>query len=122
MKKELCKGTLIELERLNDVKGIGRQRKKERKQQAPPQPQEAVLEFRNGVMARVMVAPSGGGSSSNSGYDPMQPIVAEGGELLAGLSEEQRNAILLGDPMSTSPPPPPCPSGKLFGSPSKLAI
>ena len=104
--KELCKGTLIELERLNDVKGIGRQRKKERKQQA--QPQETVLEFRNGVMARVTVAPSGSSSSgsgpgmSNSGYDPMQPFIAEGGELLAGLSEEQRNAILLGDPNVTA--------------------
>ena len=102
--KELCKGTLIELERLNDVKGIGRQRRKERRQQAPPQSQETVLEFRNGVMARVMVAPSSSGQTTkrNSGHDPMQPFVADGGELLVGLSEEQRNAVLLGDPTAVT--------------------
>ena len=82
--KELCKGTLIELEKLNDVKGIGRQRK-QRVQKPAPLPQETVLEYRNGVMARVQMAGSSSGDATNHRSDAT-PFVAEGAELLVGLS------------------------------------
>ena len=99
--KELCKGTLIELEKLNDVAGFGRNAKKKK---PPPPPQETVLEFRGGVMQRVSVIPAHcrGGAASSSG--DAAPSVGEGSELLAGLSKEQRDAILLGEepPHSTT--------------------
>ena len=59
--KELCKGTLIEIDKLNDVKGIGKQRKKKTKPLPPPQ--ETVLECRGGVMQRVSVVTSAPASS-----------------------------------------------------------
>ena len=85
--KELCKGTLIELEKLNDVKGVGRNKRKERK---PPPRTETVLECRGGVMARVVV----NSEASTSTHDPTAPMVAGGAELLAGLSEAERSALL----------------------------
>ena len=96
--KELCKGTLIEIDKLNDVKGIGRQKKREKKP-APP-PKETVLECRGGVMARVSVASRSCAGAAAS--DPSEPFVADGGELLAGLSAEQRSAILHGEPHGTA--------------------
>ena len=91
--KELCKGTLIEIEKLNDVKGIGKQKK--RKPKPPPPPEETVLEFRGGVMQRVSMASAAPMPSSHRGS--IEPFVAEGAELLAGLSEAERNAILSGE-------------------------
>ena len=96
--KELCKGTLIEIEKLNDVKGIGRQRKQGERKQAPP-PQQTILEYRNGVMARVQVAGSSSGGTTSHASDTT-PFVAEGAELLAGLSEDQKRAVLTGEPMN----------------------
>ena len=87
--KELCKGTLIEIEDLNDVEGIGRRRRRER--QPLPPPSETVLECHNGVLARVTV--------TTAHMDPSAPFVAGGAELLAGLSEEHRQSVLLGEPL-----------------------
>jgi hypothetical protein len=93
--KELCRGKLIELEKLNDVKGVGRQQRKAKKP-APPPP-ETVLCFRDGVFARVSVAAGSALHSSSVARESMVPYVADGAELLAGLSEEQRNALLSGE-------------------------
>ena len=49
--KELCAGTLIEIDKLNDVKGIGRQKRKEKKPLPPAL--TTALEFRGGVLAMV---------------------------------------------------------------------
>lgn len=90
--KEMCNSRLIEVEKLNDVKGIGRQQKRQKKL-APP-PKETVLECRGGVLARVAVP------AASLKHDPSEPFVADGAELLAGLSEEQRKAILLGESLA----------------------
>jgi hypothetical protein len=84
--KELCSGTLIELEKLNDVKGIGRRKRKER----PPPPQTTtVLECSGGVMRRVQV--------TLAAVDPTAPSIADGAELLDGLTDHERRAVLLGE-------------------------
>ena len=95
--KELCRGKLIELEKLNDVKGVGRQQRKA-KRPAPPPP-ETVLCFRDGVFARVSVAAGSALHSSSvaAARESTVPYVADGAELLADLSEEQRNALLNGE-------------------------
>ena len=98
--KELCKGTLIEVGKLNDVKGVGRQQRKAKKPALPPP--ETVLELRGGVLARVSVAASSAhhSSSAAAARDPTEPCVADGAELLVGLSEEQRNALLTGEALA----------------------
>lgn len=99
--KELCKGTLIEIEKLNDVKGIGRQRKQGERKQAPP-PQQTILNCRDGVVARVQVAGSSSSGDTTNHASDATPFVAEGAELLEGLSEEQKRAVLMGEPMKVS--------------------
>ena len=90
--KELCNGTLIELEKLNDVAGIGRKARVKQKAKLPTQV-ESVLAFQDGVLARVE-RPS---ALARTRRDHFEPAVAEGSELLQGLSQAERAALLLPD-------------------------
>ena len=90
--KELCNGTLIELEKLNDVAGIGRKARVKQKAKLPAQV-ESVLAFQDGVLARVE-RPS---ALAHTRRDHFEPAVAEGSELLQGLSQAERAALLLPD-------------------------
>ena len=96
--KTLCAGRLIELEKLNDVRGIGRQRQREKHK--APAPTATVFECRGGVMARVSVQSRGVGAGDSS-----EPFVADGGELLEGLSAQQRSAVLHGELLPDAGPP-----------------
>ena len=95
--KELCKGTLIEVEKLNDVKGVGRQKRKERP--AAPAPRRTSFAFRGGVMARVTTTLPSGDPSIPTASAAAMPCVADGVELLTGLDEDERAAILHDDPV-----------------------
>ena len=93
--KELCKGRLIELDHLNDVDGIGRRAKKQRRHEETPTATmtHPVLECHKGVMARVeRPVPT----ALPAAHEEFRPQLAGGQELLEQLSTSQR-AALLGD-------------------------
>ena len=90
---ELCNGTL------ND-KLVDSQRKKRepRGWRKPAASSEVAMVVRRGVVARVVVKRE---------HDALDPFVADGGELLAALSPEERRNLLQGDPPPERWPPAP---------------
>ena len=90
---ELCNGTL------NDRLVDGQRKKREpRAWRKPAASSEVAMVVRRGVVARVVVKRE---------HDALDPFVADGGELLAALSPEERRNLLHGDPPPECWPPAP---------------
>ena len=90
---ELCNGTLND--RLVDSQ---RKKREPRAWRKPAASSEVAMVVRRGVVARVVVKRE---------HDALDPFVADGGELLAALSPEERRNLLQGDPPAERWPPAP---------------